>query len=114
MSTSPPNLKELLTAVGIPECILDKKCSNEHILKIADFLIGCRAFVPRMGITDVEQDEIEIDGHCELERKWKVLKLWSRKNGINATYRWLVNAFLRVGDADSTEKVPCPMQVNSS
>ena len=98
-------MEALLSRTGISESKLDEKCSDERIPTIAYSLIGWRALLPHLGLTEADQEEIEIDGHNEPEKRQRVLRMWRKQKGAKATYKQLIVALIHVKNIDYAEEV---------
>ena len=64
-----------------------------------------REVAPFLNVRDAEISEIERDNTKEMERKLGLLRKWKRKFGSSATYRMLVEAFLKCQRVDLAEAV---------
>ena len=95
-------LEELLKEVGVCPEKLNECISDDHLLKIALFLISWRTVAPHLAL---EPDVIELEGKSEQEKRLKTLKMWKGKFGFRATYRKLVEVLLSLTMADIAEKV---------
>ena len=95
-------LEELLKEVGVCPEKLNECISDDHLLKIALFLISWRTVAPYL---DLEPDAIEPEGKSEQEKRLKTLKMWKGKFGFRATYRKLVEVLLSLTMADIAEKI---------
>ena len=96
---------ELLKEVGITHMQLEEKCTNEHLHNTALFLKSWRTLAPHLGLSDSEVEVVERDAHGEEEKRQKFLESWKANFGLKATYRVLVEAFLKIGRADQAEDV---------
>ena len=95
-------LDELLKEVGLTPKQLEEKCTNEHLHNIALSLKSWRTLAPHLGL---EVDAVDRDAHGEEEKKQKCLESWKAKFAFKATYRVLVEALLKIGNADQAEEV---------
>ena len=100
-------LDELLKEVGITHKQLNEKCTNEHLHDIALFLKSWRTLAPQLGLSSSEVEAVEGNAHSEKERRQKFLESWKAKFAFKATYRVLVEALLKIGNADQAEQVCC-------
>ena len=98
-------LDELLENVGITHMQLKKKCTNEHLHGIALSLKSWRTLAPHLGLSSDEVEVVDRDAHSEKERRQKCLESWKAKFAFAATYRVLVEALLKNGNADQAEEV---------
>ena len=93
----------VLKKVGIPQTLLDQKCSDEHISSISLFL-DWRRVAPHLGLKKPDIDEIE-SKKTDSEKRLETLQQWKMKYGYLATYEALVQVLLKVGNADHAERV---------
>ena len=100
-------LDELLKEVGITPKQLDEKCTDEHLHDIALFLKSWRTLAPHLmrSSSSSEVEAVERNSHGEEEKKQKFLESWKAKFAFKATYRVLVEALLKIGNADQAEQV---------
>ncbi len=101
----PPTVGDILAHCGVTESQLDKPCSNVDIADIASFFGSWRDVAPHLGLDETNVEEVEEDGRKGAERRLKALQKWKSKFGFKATYKWLVEALMKVNLADRAEKV---------
>ena len=78
----------------LPEDILDAKCTDLSLSKIAEKIIVWEHFVPRLGLTEAEKVEIQRNNmNNYFEQKYQFLIKWKEKYGSKATYRVLLTCF---------------------
>ena len=97
--------EELIAHVGISAEILNKPCSDEHITSISLFLTNWQTVAPHLGLTETDEEDVEEEGRKTKDKRYKMLRRWKAKNLFKATYRVLVDIFLKLGKADLAEKV---------
>ena len=98
-------LEELTAYVGISAHELNKPCSDEHITSISLFLANWQTVAPHLGLTEIDEEDVEEEGKKTQDKRYKTLRKWKAKNLFKATYRVLVHIFLKLGRADVAEKV---------
>ena len=98
-------LEALVTSVGVPLESLERKCTYEHMVTISEDLDDWRRVAPWLKLSEAAVVEIEQDGKNEPQKRLKTLQMWRGRLGYFATYRMLVDVFLRVGRADQAERV---------
>ncbi len=101
----PPTVGDILAHCGLTESQLDKPCSNVDIANIAGFFGSWRDVAPHLGLDETDVEEVEEDGRKGAERRLKALQKWKSKFGFKATYKWLVEALMKVNLADCAEQV---------
>ena len=97
--------EELIAYVGISADQLNKPCSDEHIASISLFLANWQTVAPHLGLTETDEEDVEAEGKKTQDKRYKTLRRWKDKNLFKATYRVLVDVFLRLGKANLAEKV---------
>ena len=90
--------------IGIPLSSLDQRCSEDHLRNISSFL-DWRKVAPYLGVSEVEVEEIDFDRETEYDRRLKTLQMWKSSWDYMATFKTLVLALLKVGNAYQAEKV---------
>ena len=103
--------EELIAHVGISADELHKPCSDGHITSISLFLANWQTVAPLLGLTETDEEDVEEEGKNTQDKRYKILRRWKKKNSFKATYRVLVDVFLRLGEADLAEKV-CTLLVD--
>ena len=98
-------LDELLKEVGISPEQLNETCTIDHLLNIALFLTSWRTLAPHLQLSSGEVEVVDVDAHGEKERRQMCLKLWKDKFAYRATYRVLVEALMKIGNADQAKEV---------
>ena len=96
--------EELICHVGISANELDRPCPDEHITSISLSLPKWQTVAPLLGLTETDEEDVE-EGKNTQEKRYKTLQKWKAKNLFKATYRVLVDVFLKLGRADLAEKV---------
>ena len=97
--------EELIAYVGISADKLKKPCSDEHITSISFFLTNWQTVAPILGLTEIDEEDVEEEGKETRNKRYKTLRKWKAKNLFKATYRVLVDMFLKLDRADLAEKV---------
>ena len=97
--------EELIAYVAISADELNKPCSDKHIASISLFLANWQTVAPLLGLTETDEEDIEEEGKKTQDKRYKTLRRWKNKNLFKATYRVIVNVFLKLGRADLAAKV---------
>ena len=97
--------EELIAHVGLSADKLGKPCSDEHISSISLFLTNWQTVAPHLGLTETDEEDVNEEGKKTQDKRYKTLRTWKAKNLFKATYRVLVDVFLKIGRADLAEKV---------
>ena len=100
-------LEDCVREFRIPVELLDIRVSDEHLLKVSEFLQWKR-IAPYLKLEDSEVEAIDLGGSSEQEKRYKTLQTWKNKFAFKATYKRLIEALLESGRADHAEKV-CKM-----
>ena len=100
-------LDELLAELRLPKISLEHRCSEEHVTCISEFL-KWRRVAPHLGLTQIDQDDIDRDFMSESEKRRECLRRWKEIHAFKATYLMLVEALLTDRLADDAENV-CKM-----
>ncbi len=95
----------ILAHCGVTGSQLDKPCSTEDIADLAGFFGSWRDVAPYLGLDENDVEEVEDDGRKGAERRLKALQKWKSKFRFKATYKWLVEALIKVKVTDHAEKV---------
>ena len=97
--------EELIAYVGISADKLNKPCSDEHITSISLFLANWQTVAPLLGLSETDEEDVEEKGKKTQDKRYITLRKWKCKNLFKATYRVLVDVFLKLSRADLAEKV---------
>ena len=103
--------EELIAYVGISADELNKPCSDEHIASISLFLANWQRVATHLGLTEADKEDVDEEGKTAHDKRYKTLWRWKNKKLFEATYQVLVDVFLKLGRADSAEKV-CKLLVD--
>ena len=82
--------------------LLDIRVSDEHLLKVSEFLQWKR-IAPYLKLKDSEVEGIDLGRSSEQEKRYKALQTWKNKFAFKATYKRLIEALLGSGRADHAE-----------
>ena len=105
MDSQPVSVEELQAHYNVSSDVMNKTCSEKHILDISIFLDDWRLVAPRIGLEQHDVDAVIRNAHKEEERRLNVFRKWKGKCGYKATYRRLIEALLAIGRADLAERV---------
>lgn len=97
---------DLIQHVGISESQLDKQCSKEHRNEVAIELGNWLDYEHLLELSSLDVASIRSDVALSYSSQCrKALDIWDRRNGYKATYRRLVDVFLKGGDANGAKFV---------
>ena len=99
------SLQDLIYRFHLPQYLLDKEVSEEHLRKISRIIAHHEIVGPELGLTSQEMTTISSDVNKQELQKIEMLKKWKQKYIWNATYRKLIEAFLNCGRADHARDV---------
>ena len=72
-----------------------QKCSENFLTsKVAAKIVDWKALAPHLGMSDADVVAIQRDGVDEDDRRRKLLQRWLQRNGREATYYKLIEAFI--------------------
>ena len=97
--------EELIDFVGISADELNKPCSDEHITSISLFLANWQTVALLLGLSETDKEVLKEEGKNTQDRRYKTLRNWKNKDLFKATYRVVVDVFLKLSRADLAEKV---------
>ena len=90
----------------LPQEALDSPVSDLHVAELASEIINWEQFVPYLGLTEAEEEEIRRDNPNRYGiQKREALRKWKAKQGSGATYRQLIIVFSCLHDTELAEKV---------
>ena len=98
-------VEELKEYYKIPEGVLNKAVSDEHIIEISTFLESWKLVGPHLDLSQGEIEAVERDGKTEAEKRLLTLQKWKQVLFFKATYKKLVEALLTVRRTDQAGKV---------
>ena len=96
-------LKKLLA--DVPPEKLNKPCIEYHLSEIALSITDWRSVAPYLGLTEVEENDIETDHRTAIPKKIAMLRKWRSKFGQRATYKELAKAFWKLRLMGLVQKV---------
>lgn len=91
--TKPPTLDEILSRHGLEKKHLERKIPAEMILELAQLLDDWKMIGYYLGFTEQNLSDIQIDNHNEEHRRVALLNKWEQRQGEEATYLKLAEAF---------------------
>ena len=97
--------EELTAHVGISADRLNRECSDEHLASISLFLANWQTVAPHLGLSEVDEEDVEEEGVKKQDKRYKSLWKWKARSLFKAKYKVLVDVFLKIGRADLAEKV---------
>ena len=90
----------------LPQEALDSLVSDLHIAELASEMKDWEQYVPYLGLTGAEEEEIRRDNPNRYGiQKREVLGKWKAKQGSAATYRQLIIVFSCLHNTKLAEKV---------
>ena len=106
MAMEPMTIEELIKHVGIPTSVLDQRCSETHLRRIAKKISNWEQYAKPLGLSEQDIQEIRTDNNLDYEMKaHRVLEKWTKIYGFKATYKNLVHICLEQRDAVLAEEV---------
>lgn len=88
-----PTLNEILSRHGLEKKHLERKIPAEMLLKMAQLLDDWTMTGYYLGFEKQNLDDIQIDNRSEERRRVALLKKWEERQGEEATYLKLAEAF---------------------
>ena len=83
-----------------------KKCSENFLTtKVAGIIIDWKALAPHLGMSHPDVVAIKRDGVDEDDRRKKLLQRWLQRNGPEATYYKLIEAFIGAKYKNTADKI---------
>ena len=98
-----PSYEDMLKRFGLKENDMNCRCSEETIRAVAPKMTKWRLDYLSLGQETV--DKIEREFRHEDERQLNYLKRWIELCAFNATYKVLVQSFMKAGNASLAELV---------
>ena len=106
MAMEPMTIEKLTEHVGIDTSVLDQRCSEEHLRKIAKKISNWEQFAKPLGLSEQDIQEIRTDNNLDYEMKaLRVLEKWMKFYSFTATYANLMCICLEQRDAVLAEEV---------
>ena len=106
MAMEPMTIEKLTEHVGIATSVLDQRCSEEHLRKIAKRISNWEQYAKPLGLSEQDIQEIRTDNNLDYEMKaLRVLEKWTKFYSFIATYKNLVRICLEQRDAVLAEEV---------
>ena len=106
MAMESMTIEELTEHVGIATSVLDQRCSEDHLRKIAKKISNWEQYAKPLGLSDQDMQEIRTDNNLDYEMKThRVLEKWTMFYGFKATYKNLMHICLDQRDAVLAEEV---------
>ena len=99
----PPTLHDLVKHADISPTLLDRECLDDHLTSISLFL-DWRRVAPHLGLDKTDIEEVE-SKKTDSEKRLETLQKWKLKYSYLATFKVLVQVFLKVGSAEHALKV---------
>ena len=97
--------KNLMDKYQLTDCMLETKCSDEHLLKIKQFIpwrdVG--EFLPEIESHHI--DDTAMEGVNESDRRRVFINKWVDLNGDDATYGVMIIALLKGKKRNDATKV---------
>ena len=72
---------------------------------MAGIIIDWKALAPHLGMTDADEVAIKEDGKNEEGRRRELLQRWLQRNGSEATYYKLIEAFIEANHKNTADKI---------
>ena len=108
------SLQNLIDRFQLSQGQLEEEVSEEHLRKISRIIADHQIVGPELGLTPQEMTTISSNyvNNQELQKQ-EVLRKWKQEFVWNATYRNLIEAFLKCGRADHARDV-CKLLTEST
>ena len=96
---------ELMQHYNLTECILQKKCSKNHIMEMGKYISWNEVgrYLPRIETTDIK--DIDCNGTDQKDKRRRLLDLWEERNADDATYDVMITAMLKARKKEEATKV---------
>ena len=82
-----------------------KKCSEDFLTRVAGKIVDWKALAPHLGMTTADRVAIDRNGHDEDDKRRILLQRWLQRNGPDATYYRLIEAFVGAEDKDTADEI---------
>ena len=100
-----PTLNEILSRHGLEKKHLERKIPAEIILELSQLLGDWKMTGYYLGFTEQNLSDIQIDNPSEGRRRVALLKEWEQRQGEEATYLKLAEAFRHRQKIAAVEKL---------
>ena len=107
------SLEDLLKGI-YPSRETIKPCRDDDLIEIALSVTEWQSIAPFLGLTDAEEEELELDYAKNRTQKIGMLWKWKRKFGRKATYKKLVSVFWKLPQLDLVAKLCEALMTKSS
>lgn len=104
-SSAPPTLDDILCRHGLERRDLERKCSAEVRLALAELLNDWKMVGHYLGFTTQKLNDIKLDNDNEEQRRVALLDAWEQQEGQRATYFRLAEAFHHRKKSDLVDKL---------
>ena len=99
------SLQDLIERFQLSPHQLDTELSEGHLGEVSRIIDNHHIVGPELGLSRQEMTTISSDVHGMELQKIEMLRVWKRKCVWRATYRILIEAFLRCNRGDYARKV---------
>ena len=98
----------------VPPEKLDQPCKTKLLNDLALSIADWQSIARLLGLTEAEVAEIDEDNKNAKQKRMKMLQKWWEKLGRQATYRKLIEVFIKMKHTDLVEKLCNLLQEDSS
>lgn len=98
------SLQDVRKRFQLSDELLDTSLSEEYLREASRVIDNHETLGPELGLTPAEMTAISSEKNVENQRS-AVLRKWKQKLAWTATYRKLIEAFLKCSRADLAQKV---------
>lgn len=99
-------LEELVAHVHLSVHDLDTRCEDGDLRELSLLIPSqIKQLALFLMLTDSEIEDIDSEKCKSRVKVLNILKIWKRKHAFRATYKALVEVLLKLGDADTAEKI---------
>lgn len=99
------SIEELAAHVGLSLTDLDTRCEEEDLSELSLLIPVWSKVAPFLKLTDADIEDIDSESSKSRVKALNMLKKWKGKLAFRATFKVLVEVFLKLGDAEMAEKV---------
>ena len=96
---------DLLLHVCLSASDLNRTCEEEDLKELSLHIPSWDKLASFLNLSEAEVQDIKADGSENRVKVLHTLLRWKRKHAFKATFRFLVDMFLKLGDAEMAERV---------
>lgn len=99
------DIEELIAHVGLPFADLNTRCEERDLLELSLLIPSWDKVAPFLELSEADIEDIDSESSKSRAKVLNMLKKWKGKHAFRATFKVLVEVFLKLGDAEMAEKV---------